>query len=366
MKFLDFATIQVKAGDGGAGSVSFRREKFVPKGGPDGGNGGRGGSIILRANPHLNTLLDFQFRRLYKAERGAHGLGAKRTGKSGHDVILDVPVGTIVRDVQAHEILADLANAEEQFVVARGGFGGRGNAEFATSTNQAPRQYEVGEPGEEREIELELKLIADVGLVGFPNAGKSTLISVISAAKPKIADYPFTTLVPNLGIVRVDEGASFVVADIPGLIEGAHVGKGLGIQFLRHIERTKVLLFLLDGTSEDVKADFKVLQKELRLFNTDLVKKPTIIAITKLDIIDEATLREMKQIQFKGVPTLFISAVARVGIDELVKELWTIVGVHARHVDDEIAPPPTPKERRVAREKARKRKPLPNRRRDWD
>ena len=225
MKFIDFATIHVKAGDGGAGSVSFRREKFVPKGGPDGGNGGCGGSVILRANPHHNTLLDFQFKTLFKADRGAHGLGSKKTGKNGMDVLLDVPVGTIVRDVHSNEIVGDLARAGEQLIVARGGLGGRGNAEFATSTNQAPRQYEVGEPGEEREIELELKLLADVGLVGLPNAGKSTLISVISAAKPKIADYPFTTLVPNLGIVRVDAGASFVVADIPGLIEGAHDGK---------------------------------------------------------------------------------------------------------------------------------------------
>ena len=238
MKFIDFARIYVKGGDGGAGTMSFRREKFVPKGGPDGGNGGRGGSVILRANAHLNTLLDFQFKKQYKAERGAHGLGKNQTGKSGGDLVIDVPVGTIIRDLATAEVLGDLAKDDDKLVVGRGGFGGRGNGEFATSTNQAPRQYEPGEPGEEREVELELKLLADVGLVGFPNAGKSTLISVISAAKPKIADYPFTTLVPNLGIVRVDAGASVGVADIPGLIEGAHEGKGLGIQFLRHVERS--------------------------------------------------------------------------------------------------------------------------------
>ncbi len=366
MKFIDFATIHVKAGDGGAGSVSFRREKFVPKGGPDGGNGGCGGSVILRANPHHNTLLDFQFKTLFKADRGAHGLGSKKTGKNGMDVLLDVPVGTIVRDVHSNEIVGDLARAGEQLIVARGGLGGRGNAEFATSTNQAPRQYEVGEPGEEREIELELKLLADVGLVGLPNAGKSTLISVISAAKPKIADYPFTTLVPNLGIVRVDAGASFVVADIPGLIEGAHDGKGLGIQFLRHIERTKVLLFLLDGTSGDVKTDFKVLQKELKLFNKDLIKKPTIVAITKLDIIEDDILKGLKRIAFKGVSTHIISAVARIGIDGLVDELWSHVGLHKKLAEDEVMNPPTPRERRTAREKARKRKRIPNRRREWE
>lgn len=366
MKFLDVARIHVKAGDGGAGSVSFRREKYIPKGGPDGGNGGRGGSVILRANSHLNTLLDFQFKKSFKAERGSHGLGANKTGKSGRDLVLDVPLGTIVRDVETQEVLGDLSKHHDTLVVALGGLGGRGNAEFATSTNQAPREYEVGEPGEEREIELELKLLADVGLVGLPNAGKSTLISVISAAKPKIADYPFTTLVPNLGIVRVDAGASFVVADIPGLIEGAHEGKGLGIQFLRHIERTKVLVFLLDGTSDDIKADFNVLQQELKLFKAELPKKPTLIAITKLDIVDDDKLNELKKVRFKGIPTFHISAVARRGIDELVEEMWRRVAKQRIPEAELATEPPTPKERRSMREKARKRKPTRGRRRPWD
>lgn len=366
MKFIDFAQIHVKAGDGGAGTVSFRREKFVPKGGPDGGNGGRGGSVILQANAHLNTLLDFQFKKQFKAQRGAHGLGSNKTGKSGEDLVIDVPVGTIVRDVSSGEVLGDLTEAGERLVVALGGLGGRGNAEFATSTNQAPRQYEVGEPGEEREIELELKLLADAGLVGFPNAGKSTLISVISAAKPKIADYPFTTLVPNLGIVRVAEGASFVVADIPGLIEGAHQGKGLGIQFLRHIERTKMLVFLLDGTGDDIESDFAVLKKELKLFSKDLLKKPAVIAVTKIDAVDEAKLKELKKKKFKGVKAFPISAVANIGVRELVDEIWKYVAVFKR---DDMRPAPTsptPKERRDAREKARRRKPTRNRRRDWE
>ncbi|HEX9006044.1 MAG TPA: GTPase ObgE, partial [Bacteroidota bacterium] len=238
MKFVDVARIHVKAGDGGAGCVSFRREKYIPKGGPDGGDGGRGGSVIIKANRHLTTLLDFQYKREYKAQRGVHGLGSRKTGRSGEDIVLQVPVGTVIRNAETGEVVADLLHDGDEIVPAHGGRGGRGNAAFATSTDQAPRRYEVGAEGEEAELELELKLLADAGLVGFPNAGKSTLISVISAARPKIADYPFTTLVPNLGIVRVGEGAAFVVADIPGLIEGAHSGKGLGIQFLRHIERT--------------------------------------------------------------------------------------------------------------------------------
>ncbi len=366
MKFIDFARIHVKAGDGGAGVVSFRREKFVPKGGPDGGNGGRGGSIILRANHHMNTLLDFQFKKHFRAPRGEHGLGANKTGKSGQDILLQVPVGTVVRDVGTGELLGDLSHADETLVVARGGMGGRGNAEFATSTNQAPREYEVGGPGEEREIELELKLLADVGLVGLPNAGKSTLISVISAAKPKIADYPFTTLVPNLGIVGVGDGASFVVADIPGLIEGAHEGKGLGIQFLRHIERTKVLVFLLDGTSEDIKSDFKILQKELKLFNKDLLKKPAMIAVTKIDALDEKMMATIRKVKFGSVPTYYISSVARVGVQDLVEGMWEYVSAEVDADEPAATPPVTPKERRTQRKKAIKRKPAPGRRRSWE
>ena len=325
MKFIDFARIHIKGGDGGVGAVSFRREKFIPKGGPDGGDGGRGGDIIIRANKQLNTLLDYQYKRQYKAPRGIHGVGSNKTGKSGEDVVLEVPTGTLIRDLGTNTVIADLVNDGDTVVAAHGGRGGRGNAAFATSTNQAPREYEIGEQGEEREIELELKLLADVGLVGFPNAGKSTLISVISAAKPKIADYPFTTLVPNLGIVRVDQGKSFVVADIPGLIEGAHEGRGLGIQFLRHIERTKVLVFLIEATSEDPKSDYKVLLDELRLFNKDLPKKPQLIALTKLDLLDEKASRKISKTKFGTIPVSPISAVSGVGIRKLIQEMWKVV-----------------------------------------
>jgi GTP-binding protein len=326
MKFVDFAEIHVKAGGGGVGCVSFRREKFVPKGGPDGGDGGRGGSIVIRANKQLNTLLDYKYKRNYTAPRGEHGLGATKTGKSGKDVLLEVPTGAVIRDALSGQVVADLTNDGEEIVVAKGGKGGRGNTAFATSTNQAPRKYELGEAGEERTIQLELKLLADVGLVGLPNSGKSTLISVISAAKPKIADYPFTTLVPNLGIVRVAIGKSYVVADIPGLIEGAHQGKGLGVQFLRHIERTKVLVFLIDGKTADPSADYKVLLNELRLFNKDLTEKPQIVAITKTDILDEQELKAIRKLKLANAPTFFISAVAQEGITKLVGEMWKSIG----------------------------------------
>ena len=322
MKFVDFVHIHVRGGHGGVGCVSFRREKYVPKGGPNGGNGGRGGSVIIRANRHLATLLDYQYRRSYTAPRGEHGKGGDKTGKGGEDITLQVPVGTIVRDVASGDVIADLTRDGEEFVAARGGAGGRGNAEFATSTNQAPREFEQGEEGEEHDLELELKLLADVGLVGLPNAGKSTLISVISAARPKIADYPFTTLVPNLGIVRVDEGQSFVVADIPGLIAGAHTGKGLGVQFLRHIERTRILVFLLDCTSNDMQSEYKTLVNELKLFKRDLLKKPRIIALTKIDVLDERKRRSLRTVRFGAVPVLAISAVAGIGISELITLMW--------------------------------------------
>jgi GTPase len=321
MKFVDIARIHVHAGDGGVGCVSFRREKFVPKGGPDGGDGGRGGDVVIRANRHLNTLLDFHYRKIYRAPRGEHGFGSRKTGRSGTDIVLEVPVGTLIRDASTSDLLGDLVEHGAEMIAARGGRGGRGNAAFATSTDQSPREYETGKPGDEREIELELKLLADVGLVGFPNAGKSTLISVVSAAKPKIADYPFTTLVPNLGIVRVDMGRSFVVADIPGLIEGAHTGKGLGTQFLRHVERTRILVFLLDGTGPDTKAEFRILEKELRLFNPTLPKKPKLIAITKLDIIDPALLRKIRKLRFGRVPVHVISAVTGEGVKGLLRDL---------------------------------------------
>jgi GTP-binding protein len=326
MKFVDTAEISLRAGDGGSGVISFRREKFVPKGGPDGGTGGRGGDIIIRANQHLTTLLDFQYRRHYRAHDGAHGSGARKTGKSGQPTVLLVPVGTIVRDVETGEQLGDLTADGQEIIAAEGGRGGRGNAEFATSTDQAPRRYEPGEDGEERRIELELKLLADVGLVGLPNAGKSTLISVISAARPKIADYPFTTLVPNLGIVRVDDGRSFVVADIPGLIQGAHLGKGLGIQFLRHIERTKVLVFLLDVTHGDVHTDFEVLVHELREFNSHLPERPTLIALTKIDIVPDNRMRALNRLRFGDIAVHPISAVTGRGIPPLIQDMWKLIG----------------------------------------
>jgi len=325
VKFIDVAHIHVAAGSGGVGCVSFRREKFVPKGGPDGGNGGRGGSVIIRANRQLATLLDYQYRRSYRAERGEHGLGARRTGKSGRDVTLEVPAGTIIRDSSSGEVIADLLDDGTTVVAAAGGRGGRGNAEFATSTDQAPRTYEQGEPGEERDLELELKLLADVGLVGLPNAGKSTLISVISAARPKIADYPFTTLVPNLGIVRVGEGASFVVADIPGLLEGAHTGRGLGLQFLRHIERSKVLAFLVDSTGSDPAGDYAVLLNELKQYRKELLRKPRIAVLTKTDLLDAGGKRALAKIRFGKTPVLRISAVGGSGVRELVAAMWKSV-----------------------------------------
>jgi GTP-binding protein len=300
-------------------------------GGPNGGDGGRGGNIIVRANRQLNTLLDYKYKTKYKAPRGEHGLGSNKTGRSGDHVILEVPTGTVIRDLETGETIGDLVDDRQELIVAKSGRGGRGNAAFATSTNQAPRHYELGEQGVEKEIELELKLLADVGLVGLPNAGKSTLISVISTAKPKIADYPFTTLVPNLGIVRVDMGKSFVVADIPGLIEGAHAGKGLGIQFLRHIERTKVLVFLVEATSQDPKTDFKVLLNELKLFNKDLLKKPRIVALTKMDVVDEKEARKLSKLSFGGSVALPISSVSGVGIKKLVVEMWKAVSGKKSH-----------------------------------
>lgn len=323
MQFIDQAIIFLKAGNGGNGAISFRREKFVPKGGPDGGNGGHGGNVVIRADKQLGTLLDFKYKRHYKAESGEHGRGKAQTGKTGTDVVLKVPCGTIVRDNVHKRILADLVRHGDEIVVARGGKGGRGNAEFATSTNQAPRIAEPGTPGEECELQLELKLLADVGLVGFPNAGKSTLISVVSAAKPKIADYPFTTLTPNLGIVRYAEGKSFTVADMPGLIKGAHQGKGLGIQFLRHIERTRVLVFLVESISEDPRRDFEILLNELSSYSTALAKKPKIVALTKTDLFKEKVLKRLKRLSFgKNIPVVQISSVTRAGIQALLDKMW--------------------------------------------
>jgi len=321
--FIDKAIILIKAGYGGNGIISFRREKYIPKGGPDGGNGGNGGNIIIRADKQLTTLMDFRYKHKYYAESGEHGMGANKTGKTGKDIILRVPAGTVIKDADSNELIADLVNDGDEIIIVKGGRGGKGNAEFATSTDQAPRRATKGTMGEERTIQLELKLLADVGLVGFPNAGKSTLISRISAAKPKIADYPFTTLIPNLGIVRYSEEKSFVVADMPGLIEGAHKGKGLGIEFLRHIERTRVIVFMIECTSENPKDQYKTLANELKSFNETMLKKPQIIAITKMDLADDAVKKMLKKLSFrKGIPPIHISAVTGEGLKELVNEMW--------------------------------------------
>ncbi|KZK73736.1 MAG: GTPase ObgE [Pelodictyon luteolum] len=327
MKFVDSASIFVQAGEGGRGCVSFRREKFVPKGGPDGGDGGDGGNVWLRTNSHLTTLLDFKYRKKYLAPRGSHGQGSRKSGRKGADIYIDVPCGTLVRNAATQEVLADLTGEGEEVMIARGGHGGRGNQHFATSTNQAPRRSEPGWKGEELLLDMELKLMADVGLVGFPNAGKSTLISVLSAARPKIADYPFTTLVPNLGIVRYEEYKSFVMADIPGIIEGAAEGRGLGLQFLRHIERTKILAVLVSADSEDPEAEYNMLLGELEKFGRGLNEKPRILVVTKMDIAPEDfTLPSPGD----GVHVLAISSVAGKGLKELKDELWREVSMRDR------------------------------------
>jgi GTP-binding protein len=323
--FVDEAKIRVKAGDGGNGCMAFRREKFVPRGGPSGGDGGHGGDVIMESSERHNTLVHFRFNPEYKGERGRHGEGSNKTGREGESVVLKVPVGTIVYDDFTGELVHDFSHPDERVVVARGGRGGRGNAQFATSTHQAPREHEEGRPGEERELRLELKLLADVGLVGYPNAGKSTLISRISAAKPKIADYPFTTLQPNLGVVVVGEppdDVSFVVADIPGLIEGASDGAGLGTQFLRHIERTRFLVHLVDVSDAsgrpDPVEDYEVINRELANFGSGLDSKPTIVVASKMDAANKDKLAKLKRYCKRKQLDLYpISAVTGEGINEL-------------------------------------------------
>src|ERR1700741_550881 len=323
--FIDEARIRVKAGDGGNGCMAFRREKFVPRGGPSGGDGGKGGDVWMEASERHNTLIRFRFNPEYKAERGRHGEGSKKTGRDGGDIVLKVPVGTIVYDEETGEKVHDFSRPDERVVIARGGRGGRGNAQFATSTHQAPREHEDGRPGEERVFRLELKLLADVGLVGYPNVGKSTLISRISAARPKIADYPFTTLEPNLGVVVVGDAKdeiSFVVADIPGLIEGAHTGAGLGTQFLRHIERTRMLVHLVDASDgsgrPDVTKDVDVIVGELGSFGAHLEEKPMIMVASKIDVVNKDKLAALKRYCKKQELKLYeISAVTGKGIEEL-------------------------------------------------
>ena len=323
--FIDEATIRVKAGDGGNGCMAFRREKFVPRGGPSGGDGGKGGDIIMESSQRHNTLVHFRFNPEHKAQRGRHGEGSKKTGRDGVEIVLKVPVGTIVYDADTGEKVHDFSHADGRIVIARGGRGGRGNAQFATSTHQAPREHEDGRPGEERTFRLELKLLADVGLVGYPNVGKSTLISRISAARPKIADYPFTTLEPNLGVVAVGdtkEEISFVVADIPGLIEGAHTGSGLGTQFLRHIERTRLLVHLVDVSDgsgrEDVVKDVEVILGELSSFGAELETKPMLMVASKIDVANPEKLAKLKRWSTRKKLKLYaISAVTGEGIEKL-------------------------------------------------
>ncbi len=328
--FIDEVRIHIKAGDGGNGCLAFRREKFVAKGGPSGGDGGRGGEVILVANQHYNTLLHFRYNPEHKAERGRHGEGSNRTGRTGADVELPVPVGTVVYDNESGEQLHDFTHHGDRWVAARGGRGGRGNSNFATPWHQAPTEHEPGFPGEEKWLRLELKLLADVGLVGFPNAGKSTLISRISAARPKIADYPFTTLEPNLGVVNTDDQRTFVVADIPGLIEGAHEGAGLGIRFLRHIERTRLLVHLVDVSEISGRKpvdDFKVVMKELESFSPDLAAKPMILVATKLDVAqDSKRLDSLRRLaKRRGLDFFAVSAVTGKGIPELIRAMAAVV-----------------------------------------
>jgi len=332
--FVDEVDIHVEAGNGGKGCLAFRREKFVPRGGPSGGDGGHGGSVYVVASPHVNTLINFRFHPEFSAERGEHGMGSNRTGHGGKDLELAVPIGTLVYEKSGDpdappQLVADLAEEGQRVLVAKGGRGGMGNARFATSTNRAPRKVQPGEPGEIKDLRLELKLLADVGLVGFPNAGKSTLISRISAAQPKIADYPFTTLTPNLGVVRLSDDRSFVVADVPGLIEGAHRGLGLGHQFLRHLERTKVLVHLVDvsgGSGRDPVEDLDTVRRELELFRPELAAKPQIVAANKIDAAGpdqkDAIAALRRRAAALDLPFLQISAATGQGLPELLEAMW--------------------------------------------
>jgi GTP-binding protein len=330
MDFVDQAKIYVKAGDGGPGCVSFRRERCVPRGGPDGGDGGRGGDVILRVNTGLNTLLSFRRKRHFRAGKGRAGKGKNQHGKSGSDIVIEVPPGTVVKDSESVFVLADLTDPEASWVAAGGGLGGRGNARFVSSTRQAPRCVQPGMPGDERWLLLELKLIADVGLIGLPNAGKSTLLSRISAARPKIADYPFTTLVPNLGVVELFDDRTMVVADIPGLIEGAHKGVGMGLDFLRHIERTKVLLYVLDASQgkESVRRSYQTIREEMGKYHAPLLEKSQAIALNKVDITDGGDREKAKEILAgEGHKIYTISALTGFGVSSLMEDLYHIVNL---------------------------------------
>lgn len=323
MRFIDEAIISVKSGDGGRGNISFRREKYVPKGGPDGGNGGAGADVIFVADVCLSSLLDFRYRREYEAESGQNGMGSLCTGRDGEDLIIRVPVGTLIKNEDTGEVLADLVAAGQRYICCKGGRGGKGNAHFATSTHQTPRFSQPGEPGLALRLRLELKLLADVGIIGFPNAGKSTLISHISAAKPKVADYPFTTLVPNLGVVKFGSFGGFVIADIPGLVEGAHEGKGLGVKFLKHIERTRIFIHMLDLsplTGREPLDDWKTVNKELAAFNPELSKRPQVVALNKIDITEakESAPELLKYFADRDIKVFAISAATGHGLTPLV------------------------------------------------
>jgi len=323
--FVDYVKINCRSGSGGQGSSHLHRDKMTSKGGPDGGDGGRGAHIILRGNEQMWTLLHLKFRKHIKAEHGGSGSGSHSSGKEGTDIILEVPLGTIAKDVETGEQDCEITEHGQEYILVAGGRGGRGNAHFKTATNQTPRYSQPGEEGEERWKVLELKVLADVGLVGFPNAGKSTLLSVVSAAKPEIANYPFTTLVPNLGIVAYRDDRSFVMADIPGIIEGAHKGKGLGHRFLRHLERNATLLFMIPCDSDSIIKEYEILLNELKMFNEELIHKPRLLAITKADMIDEE-LKEMLSTELPDdLPCIFISSVANLGIDELKDKLWAVM-----------------------------------------
>jgi GTPase len=318
--FIDRVVVNVKAGDGGSGIISFRREKFVPMGGPDGGDGGRGGDIIVVGDTNLSTLLDYTYRDSWTAPAGDHGSGSNRTGKSGSDIILPVPVGTVVKDLETSERLGEILEEGQRIVVAKGGRGGKGNAFFVTATHRTPREYQPGEDGETRTLELELKLIADVGLVGQPNAGKSTLLSVISAARPKIGDYPFTTLSPNLGVVQLSDGRTFVVADIPGIIEGAHEGRGLGLQFLRHIERTRVLAFMIPVDAMEWQQEYDQLRREVEAYSVELAQTPHCVVFTKMDLLGDDDPPPIEAPDAFGIYA--ISAAGRTGLEPLLAAWW--------------------------------------------
>lgn len=326
--FVDYVKVHVTSGKGGQGSAHLRREKFVAMGGPDGGDGGRGGHIIIRANPNYWTLYHLKFKRHFKAGHGMAGGKQTSTGADGEDVIIEVPMGTVLRDSDTNEVITEITESHHEMIVARGGKGGRGNVHFKSATRQTPRYAQPGLPGEERNITLELKVLADVGLVGFPNAGKSTLLSVITAAKPKIADYEFTTLKPNLGIVTHRDYQTFVMADIPGIIEGAAEGRGIGHRFLRHIERNSTLLFLVPADADDIRKQYDILLDELRRYNPELLDKDRLVAISKSDMLDEELQTEMKELldkELEGIPYIFISAVAQKGLTELKDRLWSLL-----------------------------------------